>query len=65
MQLKDKVAVITGAASGIGKAIAIEFAREGAKVCIADLSLEAGQVTAKEITAAGGTAMAVAMLYRP
>ena len=61
MQLKDKVAVITGAASGIGKAIAIEFAREGAKVCIADLSLEAGQVTAKEITTAGGTAMAVAM----
>lgn len=61
MQLKDKVAVITGAASGIGKAIAIEFAREGAKVCIADLSLDAGQVTAKEITAAGGTAMAVAM----
>jgi len=40
MQLKDKVAIITGAASGIGKEIAIEFAREGAKVCIADLALD-------------------------
>ena len=38
MQLKDKVAIITGAASGIGKEIAFEYAREGAKVVIADLS---------------------------
>ena len=61
MQLKDKVALITGAASGIGKEIAIEFAREGAKVCIADLALDAATVTAGEITASGGTAMAVGM----
>ena len=61
MQLKDKVAIITGAASGIGKEIAIQFAREGAKVCIADLALEAATITADEINASGGLAMAVAM----
>lgn len=61
MQLKDKVAIITGAASGIGKEIAIEYAREGAKVVIADLSTDAAIVTAQEITQSGGTAMAVTM----
>jgi len=61
MQLKDKVAIITGSASGIGKEIAIEYAREGAKVVIADLSLDAASATAAEINQAGGTALAVAM----
>ena len=61
MQLKDKVAIITGAASGIGKEIAMEYARQGAKVCIADLSTEAATAAANEIAAAGGTAMAVTM----
>ena len=61
MQLKDKVALITGAASGIGKEMAIEYARQGAKVVIADLALEAANATAKEITDAGGQAIGVAM----
>ncbi len=61
MQLKDKVAVITGSASGIGKEIAQEYAKEGAKVVIADLMLEAAVKTAEEIKAAGGQAIGVAM----
>lgn len=61
MRLKDKVAIVTGAASGIGKSIALSFAREGAMVAIADLNLAAAEATAKEITAAGGQAMGVAM----
>ncbi len=59
--LKGKVAIITGAASGIGKEIAFEYARQNAKVVIADLSLEAAQATAAEIVRSGGTAMGVAM----
>jgi len=61
MKLTDKVCIVTGSASGIGKEIALTYAREGAKVVIADLSLDAAQATADAITQAGGTAMAVAM----
>jgi 3-hydroxybutyrate dehydrogenase len=61
MRLKDKSAIITGAASGIGKDIALLFAREGAKVAVADLNKQAADAAAKEITAAGGRAMGVAM----
>ncbi|MDE2369208.1 MAG: 3-hydroxybutyrate dehydrogenase [Burkholderiales bacterium] len=61
MQLKDKIAIITGAASGIGREIAIEYAREGAKVAIADLSGDAAKATADEINRGGGTAMGVTM----
>ncbi len=61
MRLKDKVAVITGAASGIGKGIAIAFAREGAKTVIADLDQGAAAATAAELGAAGGRALGVAM----
>jgi 3-hydroxybutyrate dehydrogenase len=61
MKLKNKVAIITGAASGIGKSIAVYFAREGAKVAIADLNLKAAEAVASEICAAKGVAMGVAM----
>ncbi len=61
MLLKDKVALITGSASGIGKEIAVEYAKQGAKVVIADLALDAAKATAEEIAKSGGTAMAVAM----
>ena len=61
MKLKDKVCIVTGAASGIGKEIAITYAREGGKVVIADMNLTAAQSAADEIVKAGGTAMAVAM----
>ena len=61
MQLKDKVAFITGSASGIGKEIALVFAREGAKVVIADLNKAAADATAAEIKASGSQAMGVAM----
>ena len=61
MQLKDKVALITGAASGIGKEMAVEYAKQGAKVVIADLALDAASKTADEIAQAGGQAFAVAM----
>jgi 3-hydroxybutyrate dehydrogenase len=61
MKLKDKSAIITGAASGIGKEIAIIFAREGAKIAIADMNKAAADAAAAEITASGGTAIGIAM----
>ena len=61
MKLQDKVCIVTGAASGIGKEIALTYAREGGKVAIADLNLAAAQAVADAIVKAGGTAMAVAM----
>jgi 3-hydroxybutyrate dehydrogenase len=61
MQLKDKVAFITGSASGIGKEIAILFAREGAKVVIADLNKQAADATAAELQATGAQAIGVAV----
>jgi NAD(P)-dependent dehydrogenase (short-subunit alcohol dehydrogenase family) len=56
MRLAGKVAIITGAGSGIGRGTANLFAKEGATVVIAEIDPETGQRTADEITAAGGTA---------
>ena len=64
MLLKDKVALITGAGSGIGRASAIRFAEEGAKVMVADLRTESAGNTAAEIGNAGGTAKSIAVDVR-
>ena len=56
MRLQDKAALITGAGSGIGRAIALEFAREGAKVMVAELNEESGRAVVEEIVAADGRA---------
>ncbi len=59
--LEGKVALITGAASGLGKAIAELYAKHGASVAIADINQEAADKVAAEINAAGGKALGVAM----
>ena len=62
MNLKDKVCIITGAASGIGLGIAERYIADGARVVIADLKLDAAQATADMLTKKGpGKAMAIAM----
>ena len=60
LSLQDKIAFVTGAASGIGKEIAATYARNGARVAIADLNRSAAEAAAAEIRTAGGQAMAVA-----
>src|SRR5690348_16131735 len=59
MRFTDKVAIVTGAAQGIGEAYAKALAAEGARVVVADLNEDSGQRVAKEIEADGGTAMFV------
>jgi len=61
MRLKDKVALITGGARGIGQAIAMTFAREGADIVVADVNLEIAQKTALEIEVLGPKALALEM----
>ena len=58
--LDGKVALVTGGASGIGRATALTFAREGAKVVIADMDVDGGQQTVHMITENGGDATFVA-----
>jgi len=60
MRLADKVALITGGGSGIGKASSLLFAKEGAKVVVVDLKLDTAEATADEIRKAGGDAKAFA-----
>jgi 3-oxoacyl-[acyl-carrier protein] reductase len=61
MRLKDKVALITGGARGIGQAIAMTFAREGADIVVADVNLQIAQKTASEIEGLGRKALALEM----
>lgn len=61
MRLKGKIALITGGARGIGRAIALTFAREGADIVVADVNLEVAGKTASEIEAMGRGALALEM----
>jgi NAD(P)-dependent dehydrogenase (short-subunit alcohol dehydrogenase family) len=59
-RVKDKVALLTGAGSGIGRATALLFASEGARVVVADYNLEGGERTLRAIKEAGGDAIFLA-----
>ena len=61
MRFKDKVALITGGARGIGRAIALAFAREGADIVIADVNQEEAEKTAKDIEALGRKSLPILM----
>lgn len=59
MRLENKTAILTGAGSGIGRAAALAFAREGAAICVGDINKDAGQKTVADIVSAGGSAFSV------
>ena len=64
MRLKDKVALITGAGSGIGRASAVRFAAEGARIVASDISEESASETAALVSKAGGEATAIGAMWR-
>ena len=59
MRLENKIAIITGAGSGMGRAASLLFAKEGAKIAAVDINAEAAEETAKRIKSEGGTAFSM------
>ena len=59
MRLENKVALITGGGSGIGRATSVLFAREGARIVVSDVGEDSARQTADEVEAAGGEAVVV------
>lgn len=58
MSLKGQVAIVTGAAQNIGRAIALDLANQGAEICVLDINVEEAEATARDITAGGSRAVA-------
>jgi D-sorbitol dehydrogenase (acceptor) len=64
MRLNGKIAIVTGGAQGMGRAISLRYAREGASIVVADRNLEGAEEVVREITSANGAAAAVAVDVR-
>ncbi len=64
MRLNGKIAIVTGGAQGMGRAISLRYAQEGASVVLADMNLQGAETVAEEIKGAGGKAIAVALDVR-